>query len=329
MKIKLIPGIVFVLVLLAFAYAYYLYTEQVDIGERVVTIIIKPGDTLSKIADRLVNEGVVESRAMLVYPARIVNLDRKLTPGRYDFTGKNSCRSVLNILDRADFVRIKITVPEGATIWQVASIVSGKLELDSAKFVKLNTDSTFLAEHELPGLEGFLFPETYYFPWGMSETEVATEMVDMFRRLTADLTFESAEGDLSKYDVVKLASIIEAETGLIDERRLVSSVYHNRLSNKMKLDADPTVIYGLGGLKRPLYSNDLRKDTPYNTYLHRGLPPTPINSPGLASIEAAIDPEESDYYYFVAADSGRHIFSRTNAEHNRAKERVKALKNQH
>jgi len=150
-------------------------------------------------------------------------------------------------------------------------------------------------------------------------------MVDMFKQMTDTVSFVSDRTDLDKYDIIKLASIIEAETGLIDERRLVSSVYHNRMRRKMKLDADPTVIYGLGGLDRPLYSKDLKRDTPYNTYLHRGLPPTPINSPGLASILAALNPEESEYYYFVAADSGRHLFSRTNAEHNRAKERVKEL----
>jgi len=325
MRLRLFSTIAVAVLVLLVAYGYYLYAGQADIGDRVVTVIIAKGDTLGKIADRLVAEGVVKSRVMLVYPARLVNLDRKLTPGRYDFTGKNSCRTVLNKLDKADFVRIKITVPEGATIWKVASIVSEKLRMDSAAFIRLNSDSAFLAQHDLPGLEGFLFPETYYIPWGASESDVASSMIEMFRQMTDSLPFESSIANLDKYEIVKLASIIEAETGLIDERRLVSSVYHNRMRRKMKLDADPTVIYGLGGLDRPLYSNDLRKDTPYNTYLHRGLPPTPINSPGLASIMAALDPDESEYYYFVAGDSGRHLFSRTNAEHNRAKERVKEL----
>ena len=319
--------IIAVLLLLAVvSYGYYLYAHTVDIGDRVVTVIIKPGDTLNSIARKLVTEGVVDSRSMLVYPARLMDLDKKLTPGRYDFTGENSCQSVLARLRRADFVRIKVTIPEGAPIWKVATMIAKKLQLDSATFVNLNNDSVFLARYDLPVLEGYLFPETYFFAWGISETDVADEMIAMFHGQTDGIWPETIIGDMNRYDIVNLASIIEAETRLVDERTLVSSVYHNRLRKKMKLDADPTIIYGLGGLDRPLYLKDLRKDTPYNTYMYRGLPLTPINSPGLASIKAALSPAESDYYFFVANDSGGHYFSRTNAEHNRAKERIKASK---
>ncbi len=314
------------IVLAAVSYGYYLYAYTVDIGDRVVSVIIKPGDTLNSIAKQLLSEGVVDSRSMLVYPARFMSLDKKLTPGRYDFTGKNSCQSVLVKLKRADFLRIKVTIPEGTPVWKVAAMISEKLQLDSATFVGLNHDSVFLARYDLPVLEGYLFPETYFFAWGISETDVADEMIAMFRKQTGSIWPESIVDNMSQYDIVKLASIIEAETGLVDERTVVSSVYHNRLRKNMKLDADPTVIYGLGGLDRPLYLKDMRKDTPYNTYMHRGLPLTPINSPGLASMKAALNPAESDYYFFVANDSGRHHFSRNNAEHNRAKERIKASK---
>lgn len=307
-----------------FAYQYY---HTVDLQDRVVTVIIKPGDTLNRVVSELLDGGVVDSRLMLVYPARLRNIDRKLTPGRYDFTGRNSCSSVLAKLEKADFVKIKLTVPEGATIWKVASIVASTLQLDSARFVALNTDSTLLTDYDLPALEGFLFPETYFIPWGAGEREVVTEMVRMYHAQTDSIWPDSIISNLSRYDVVKLASIIEAETGQKNERTLVSSVYHNRLRRNMKLDADPTVIYGLGGLERPLYRKDLRKDSPYNTYLRRGLPPTPINSPGLASIKAALNPAESDYFYFVADNTGGHIFSKTVGEHNRAKERVKSLQN--
>ena len=309
---------------LYFTYQYY---RTVDIGDTVITVIIKPGDSLNQVARQLLDDGVVESRMMLVYPARLMNLDRKLTPGRYDFTGRNSCKSVLAKLESADFLRIKLTIPEGTTIWKVASLVAAKMQLDSAGLVDLNHDSTFLAQHNLTTLEGFLFPETYFFTWGVGEKEVAAEMVTMYYSQTDSIWPDSIIGNLSRYDIVNLASIIEAETGQKNERALVSSVYHNRLRKRMKLDADPTVIYGLGGLERPLYRNDLKKDTPYNTYLHRDLPPTPINSPGLAAIKAALNPEESDYFYFVADNTGGHIFSRTVQEHNRAKQRVKSEQN--
>ncbi|MEW5994576.1 MAG: endolytic transglycosylase MltG, partial [Candidatus Zixiibacteriota bacterium] len=221
---------------------------------------------------------------------------------------------------------VRFTIPEGTPIWEVASIVADSLDLDSAAFVALNQDSAFLEQTGLPCVEGYLFPETYVFPWGVTEIDVAKVMVQQFRDKTDTIWPDSLPLNLSPHDIVTLASIIEVETKLDDERPLVASVYYNRLRRNWRLDADPTVIYGLGGLDRPLYRNDLRKDTPYNTYVYGGLPPTPINSPGLAAIAAAINPVESDFYFFVANDSGGHIFSRTNAEHNRARNRLKALK---
>ena len=180
-----------------------------------------------------------------------------------------------------------------------------------------------MTERELSYLEGYLFPETYYFPWGSSAREAAAIMVKQYRSMTDSLWPEQIVASLTKEEIIILASIVEAETGDGNERELVSSVYHNRLKKKMKLDADPTVIYGLGGLKRSLWLQDLKKRTPYNTYLNRGLPPTPINSPGLAAIKAALYPAESDYYYFVADNGGKHLFSKTNAEHIRNRQRIK------
>ncbi|MBU8934127.1 MAG: endolytic transglycosylase MltG [candidate division Zixibacteria bacterium] len=311
--------------LVSFAiFAYWSLNRTTDLGDRVVTVVVASGDNFSHVADTLYDEGVVQSRFWLVLSARFTNIDTKLTPGRYDFCGANSCQSVLSRFRQGDFLRVKITVPEGWPIWKLASMVATKLELDSAIFVALNTDSTFLAESGLPYLEGFLFPETYRFAWGVSEQTVAHAMVDQYREQTDSVWPHSIVDGLTRLDIVKLASIIEAETRLDTERVLVASVYTNRLRRSMKLDADPTVIYGLGGLDRPLYRRDLKQDTPYNTYLHKGLPPTPINSPGLDAIKAALDPVETDFLFFVADETGGHIFSRTNAEHNRARQRIKA-----
>ncbi len=315
------------LLVIAVVYAFYLYNRTVDLGDHVVSIIIRPGDTFASVVEKLISEGVVNSRVMLTYPARIMGIDKKLTPGRYDFIGRNSCRSVLRELSCADFLKVKVTLPEGAPIWKVASIIADRLDLDSAAIANTNQDSAFLQSLDLPCVEGYLFPETYVFPWGISETEVVVELVGQFRAKTDSIWPGSIQHGLSHHEIVILASIIEAETRLAHERGLVASVYVNRLRRNMKLDADPTVIYGLGGLDRPLYRKDLKKDTPYNTYLRKGLPPTPINSPGLPAIEAALHPQETDYLYFVADEIGRHHFSRTNAEHNRTKRRIKALKN--
>jgi len=205
----------------------------------------------------------------------------------------------------------------------VASILSERLSVDSSAVVSLAADSGLLATLDIPSLEGYLFPETYFFPWGTHALEAVSEMVAMYRTMTDTVWPRELPLGLTRAGVIKLASIIEAETKVDSERVLVASVYSNRLRADIKLDADPTVIYGLGGIDRPLLKKDIEKDSPYNTYLHKGLPPTPINSPGLASIEAALHPQETDYLYFVADNSGGHRFSRTNAEHNRARQEIR------
>ena len=304
--------------------AGYAYYHRVDLGDRVVPIIIESGASFESVANELLVAGVVESRLTLKLAARWFGIDRKLTPGRYDFTGENSCRSVLKKFREADFVRIKVTVPEGATLWQVAAILAEKLDHDSAKVMSVVQDTIFLTKMGLPCFEGYLFPETYFFPWGTRAEDAVEEMVVMHRSMTDSIWPEHLPMDLSRDEIVRLASIIEAETGLDSERVIVASVYTNRLRANMKLDADPTVVYGLGGLDRPLYRKDLERDTPYNTYLKKGLPPTAINSPGLASIRAALSPRETEYLYFVADNKGGHRFSRTNAEHNRARREIQA-----
>ncbi|MEE8577060.1 MAG: endolytic transglycosylase MltG [candidate division Zixibacteria bacterium] len=312
-------------IILVFSVGYLLiaYHSKTDLGDRVVSIIIQPGDSFQAVADQVLAAQIVKSRLMLDYPARIREIDKKLISGRYDFTGQNSCRSVLDKLEAGDFVRKKLTVYEGAPVWKVASLLSEHLEMDSALVMAFNSDTTFCASLGVPCLEGYLFPETYFIKWGTELPDILADMVGMYLQQTEGIWPDSIPNSLSHTDVIILASIIEAEAMLSEEMPQIASVYHNRLRRRMKLDADPTVIYGLGGLDRPLMRRDLRKETPYNTYRSRGLPPTPINSPGLKAIKAAIAPDSSEYLYFVADGSGGHRFSRTNAEHNRARRDIK------
>ncbi len=322
-KIKYISKIAIVVVMTALILGAVTYYFPKNIGDKTVTVIVKQGDSFKSVVDSLVDGGVLSSKNMLKIPARLFGVDKRLIPGRYDFSGKNSYSSVLKKLGQGDFLRIKVTFPEGATIWETAALLADSINFDPDSIEALNNDAEFLRGHALSCLEGYLFPETYYFPWGSSAREAATIMVEQYRNMTDSVWPEQIVASLTKEEIIILASIIEAETGSGNERELVSSVYHNRLKKKMKLDADPTVIYGLGGLKRSLWLKDLKKRTPYNTYLNRGLPPTPINSPGLAAIKAALYPAESDYYYFVADNGGKHLFSKTNAEHNRNRQRIK------
>ena len=254
---------------------------------------------------------------------RDLPIDRKLTPGRYDFRGKVSCRSVLDKLEKADFVNIKVTIYEGAAIWAVASILARHMDVDSVEIIRLSNDSDFLQSMQLTTLEGYLFPETYFFPWGAQTKKMLSEMVAMYHQKTDKVWSETIPGGLSREEIIVLASIVEAEAQIEAEKPTIASVYHNRLKRRMKLDADPTVIYGLGGLDRPLNRRDLQRDTPYNTYMRKGLPVTAINSPGLSAIKAALHPAETDFLYFVADGSGGHRFARSNSEHNRNRQEIK------
>jgi UPF0755 protein len=297
-------------------YLWDIYTEPVDLGSNVITIMLKAGDTFSSVADTLYTKGVVRSGRVLKYQSRLWGLDKHLAPGRYDFTGRQSYESVLRKFRDADIVRIRVTVPEGATIWSVASILSEKLKVDSSAILALNSNRPFLDSLGLPSLEGYLFPETYIFDWGTSLREAIVHMIRQWEIETAGLWRGEFPNKLTVHEIMVMASIIESETRLSSERKLVSSVYHNRLRKKMKLDADPTVIYGLGGLDRKLSKADLKLETPYNTYRKRGLPPTPINSPGLESIRAALAPMQTEFLFFVADKNGGHYFGKTNEEHN-------------
>ncbi|HHI02340.1 MAG TPA: endolytic transglycosylase MltG, partial [candidate division Zixibacteria bacterium] len=217
-----------------------------------------------------------------------------------------------------------VTIPEGLTVWEIAVIISNNTDIDSASFHNRACDTAYTMEnYNLEGLEGFLFPETYRFWYQIELDEIIEIMVDEYRRQTERLNFDDAPNNLSEKEIVILASIIEAEARDGSELGKISSVYNNRLSKKMRLQADPTVIYALGGLDRPLWFRDLEYDSPYNTYKYRGLPPGPINSPGLAAIKAALNPETTDFLYFVADGTGKHIFSKTLREHNRARSRIK------
>ena len=311
------------IVLVTAIFTYRGYYMAKDLGTEAVSVIIEPGDGFNKVARVLVDQQVVRSETMLKMAARWREIDKKLIPGRYDFTGRVSCKGVLDRLEAGDFLRIKVTVYEGAPIWKIASILQARLGFDSTAIIALATDSSFCSRLEVPYLEGYLFPETYFVKWGKTEADVLSDMVATYHRMTDSIWPDTIPNNLAREEIVVLASIIEAEAFLDREKPRIASVYHNRIRERWRLDADPTVIYGLGGLDRPLNRRDLRTITPYNTYRKRGLPPTPINSPGLAAIQAALYPDSTDYFFFVADGTGGHRFSTTNAEHEKARREIK------
>lgn len=294
-----------------------------DLGSTVRSVMVHPGDSFAHVASRLDSAEVINHPLLFRLFARWRELDRRLIPGRYEFSGLRSPEQVLDMLARGEVATLQFTIYEGAPLWKVASIVARTMELDSAAFMRLAGDSDFLSQRSLPFLEGYLFPSTYRFPWGTPLEKIVDDILAIGRNQTDSLWQLPAPDGLSREEVLVLASIVEAEAMLEAEKPIIAAVYLNRLRLRMRLDADPTVIYGLGGLSRPLLRRDLDSITPYNTYRRFGLPPTPINSPGLTAIAAVLRPAVTDYLYFVADGSGGHRFSKTNAEHNRARAEIK------
>jgi UPF0755 protein len=271
-------------------------------------VVIPPGMGLAAIADTLADAGVVDRPAWFRLYARWEGRDRALKAGEFEFPANATFDDVLDVLETGAAVQRQVTIPEGYTSLQAAAVVrltemlAGDIE-------------------RLPD-EGALLPETYNFSRGDTRMQVIERMERAMRETLAEVWNQRAP-DLplkSPREALILASIVEKETGIAAERPRVAAVFINRLRAGMRLQSDPTVAYGVAGgrgLDRPLTRTDLDTPTPYNTYTEDGLPPTPIANPGRASIEAVLNPIESDEYYFVADGTGGHAFSKTLAEHNR------------
>ncbi len=319
-SIKNIIGFIIVILLAAAVLLWYKIYVPYNIGNQTVSIMVQPEDSFTKVLSDLKETGVIKDDYLFRRLAILTGLDRDLTPGRYDFSGDVSLRGVLSKFTSRNIETEKVTLPEGLNARQIAGYIGRAGLVDSSDFAALAYDSEFSEDkYGLETMEGYLFPETYRFWYGMSAEMIIDDLVRQFRHLTGDVLTRGNMGDMSEKDIIILASIIEAEAQYADEMPIISSVYRNRLEHGMLLQADPTVIYAIGRLDRPLWYKDLDYDSPYNTYKYKGLPPGPINNPGLDAIKAAIFPAETDYLYFVADGTGRHVFSRTLLEHNRAK----------
>src|SRR5262245_27004006 len=291
-------------------------------GEEVF-VEFPPGISLAAISGRLAAAGVIPDGWTFRLAARGTGSDRSLKAGEYRFAGASAPSDVMARLVAGDVYTRAVTFPEGLTIVEMAEIFGRSGLGSAAEFVAAAADASLVSsfDPQARSLEGYLFPDTYAWPRREGAAEAVRAMVARFdRAFDGELRAAAAGRRLTIRDVLTLASIIEKETGRPDERQLVSAVYHNRLKIGMPLQCDPTVIYALMLAKRwdgNLRKADLAMRSPYNTYVVKGLPPTPIASPGRASIEAAVRPADVPYLYFVSRNDGTHVFAATLDEHNR------------
>ncbi len=283
-------------------------------------VVIRDGDSVAAIAERLQRAGVVRSALLFRARARFTGQDRHLQAGEFRFTEPHTLDRVLAKL-AAGGEQPEVTVPEGLTVREVAALLARHGYGSAEGFLCLADDPEFLLAAGVPGahLEGYLFPDTYRFSSLASAEEILGAMVRRFHeRFDVERHRRAAARGMSVDQVITLASIVEKETGLAAERPLIAGVFSNRLRLGMPLQSDPTLIYAAPDFRGDLTRADLTRPSPYNTYLIAGLPPGPIANPGLASIDAALAPSETPHLYFVSRNDGSHEFSRSLEEHNRA-----------
>ncbi len=315
------------LLIAAVCTAYYLYNRLEAFGNRInitdepVLLNIEKGASVSEVVRLLYEKKVTgsEARALLYY--RVFFRNQTLKAGFYRLPEASSLHDVLDMIIKGDIATEKLTIIEGSTIWEINEVISGSKITGRDDFFMLCYNKEFLAELKIPFgiIEGFIYPDTYVFPLGIPVKDAVRIMVarsfDIYEKIS-----ETATNPMDIGEAMILASLIEKESPSKEEGPVIASVYLNRLDINMLLQCDPTVIYALK--RNRLYDGrllkkDLSFDDPYNTYLYKGLPPSPIASPGYYSIFSAMNPARTDYLYFVAKDDSSHVFAETYREHQR------------
>jgi len=312
----------FALMVIGGVWLYYALRSPAQEG---VIIEVKPGEKLIEVAKELEKKGVISDHRLLVGLAKLKGVEKKIQVGEYEFSPGMSINQILDALVKGRQRYYKLVVPEGSNLWDIARILEKTGIWDGNKFLDLAFDPKFIRSLGLKtkSLEGYLYPDTYFFKRYETEEDIIRAMHKHFQEIwKPQYTRRAKKLGFSQHQIITIASIIEKETSQKPEKPLVSAVIHNRLKKGMRLELDPTVIYGL----LPNFDGNLRKKdlehwTPYNTYLNSGLPPGPICNPGKDAIESALYPAEVDYLYFVSKGDGTHYFSSTYAEHKKAVEK--------
>jgi peptidoglycan lytic transglycosylase G len=290
-------------------------------------VIIPRGATFGQAADSLARTGLVGSPRMFRLYGRLTGGDRNIKPGTYLLKHGTPWKDIISALNGGHGLVNTITIPEGYSLSQITPLLARTLKVPAESVQAAVRDTALLARLNIPNptVEGYVFPDTYAFPLGTTARQAVREMVYAFeRRWKPDWDSSLVELKINRNDLVTMASIVEREARLPEERPVIAAVYYNRLRRGMLLQADPTIQYALGHhVGRVLYK-DLAVASPYNTYIHKGLPPGPVASPGAASLAAAANPANVPYLYFVASKDGHHEFRMTLDEHTTAIRQIRA-----
>ena len=303
---------------------YYMMAIWSYSGQSIV-FEIKPGEGFSKINGRLHKEGLISNPKIFHRYAQMNGLMTKFKAGRFEIKSESTMLDIFNTLVKGQSLTESVTIPEGKNLFEIAEILKKDDIIKNVdEFVRLSKSSEFAKQLGIPGerVEGYLYPDTYNFTPKSEAKDVIKSMVDVFNKKTSSLKFSEAPLGLTRHQVIILASVVEKETGAAFERPKIAGVFLNRIKKRMRLQSDPTTIYGIyesfnGNLRKA----DLLQKTPYNTYKIPALPKGPISNPGIKSIQAVLSPEKHSFLYFVSQNDGTHVFSKSYKEHKEAVER--------
>jgi len=305
-KLFFIFSLVFLIIILFFTAVYSPFNENSTIHK---IINIPSGTNAREVVNILEeNEIIGKNNYVLRVLIKLSKLEERLKYGEYSLSPAMNMIQILKKLVKGEVVLYKVTIPEGYNCEQIAELLDKKGIAKKESFLNL-------VKNGEKSWEGYLFPDTYEVPKGYGSENMLKLLLLNFNQAMDKLATKVEENQFSLHEIIALASIIEKEVKYNDEKSKVSSVFHNRLKNGMKLQSCATIQYILGKPKEKLEESDLKIDSPYNTYLYKGLPPGPICNPGLDSIIAALEPEKGDWLYFILGENGRHIFSKTYQEH--------------
>jgi UPF0755 protein len=302
--------------------AWYAYCVLVPLGNGAVVrnVSFPPGSGIRKLAVELKKGGIIRSSWQFMIASRLQGHANRLKAGDYRFNDSMDERDIFRKLVNGDVDFIRFTLPEGYSIYQAAELLEQKGLFKSADFLQACRSPRLLSRLGIKAtsLEGYLYPATYNLINGGTAENLVEQMLNQFEKAYTALGPQASGVALSRHELLTLASMIEKEAVSPAERPLIASVFHNRLRLGMRLQSDPTAVYGLRAFGGKVTKADIMRKNPYNTYLIKGLPPGPIGNPGIDAIKAAMNPTPSGYIYFVARQDGTHQFSRTLAEHNQA-----------
>ncbi|MCF8067834.1 MAG: endolytic transglycosylase MltG [Desulfobacterales bacterium] len=319
-----IIAILSVAILFTFYIGLLRYAEQPtdSHSENHIVFIVPPGSGFNTVAKELLDKKLIHSPVKFRYYAWVKGYEKRLKAGEYLLSAVMTPRMILDHLSSGKVMLYRVTIPEGYNINQVSRrFANSGLDLDTSTLLAAFSDPDLINHFGIKAssFEGYLFPDTYFFPKGTSIKNIIGMMVSHFNtQFSPEWKVRAKELNLTVHEVVTLASIIEKETGAAEERPIISSVFHNRLKRKMRLETDPSVIYGIKDFDGNITRKHLKTLTPYNTYMIKGLPPGPIASPGAAALEAALYPAETNFLYFVSKKDGTHHFSTNYSSHIQA-----------